>query len=243
MSKYNINENIIFTVSKGRFVAWNLQTGHQYDFFDRRFLDRFYELTTSRLLPYHPAAEDDTLTEAGFLETSVNSSQPDGYTQKICWVQGKCEIGPRALGNRSIFAAPFLKTTTTKLNQIKNREHYRPIAPICLEEDAALHFEECTSSKFMLTFYTVTDPRLKAITHVDGTARVQTITYRDSPATYELLKNFKEATDVGVLCNTSLNFSGSGFINNRTDLERFCIKHNIMTFVINDTMYIKPGDR
>ncbi|CAI8749125.1 SagB/ThcOx family dehydrogenase [Pseudomonas donghuensis] len=81
MSKYNINENIIFTVSKGRFVAWNLQTGHQYDFFDRRFLDRFYELTTSRLLPYHPAAEDDTLTEAGFLETSVNSSRPDGYTQ------------------------------------------------------------------------------------------------------------------------------------------------------------------
>ncbi|WP_460423421.1 carbamoyltransferase C-terminal domain-containing protein [Pseudomonas sp. ZL2] len=179
--------------------------------------------------------------EASKLSLSL-VSQKLARGEIICWVQGKCEIGPRALGNRSIFAAPFLKTTTTKLNQIKSREHYRPIAPICLEEDAALHFEECTSSKFMLTFYTVIDPRLKAITHVDGTARVQTITYRDSPATYELLKNFKEATDVGVLCNTSLNFSGSGFINNRTDLERFCIKHNIMTFVINDTMYIKPGD-
>lgn len=157
----------------------------------------------------------------------------------ICWIQGRCEIGPRALGNRSILASPFSKTTTQKLNKLKQRENYRPIAPICLETDAPLHFENCKSSKYMLSFYKVINPRLQAITHADGTARVQTITSEDNPTLYNLLKAFKKLSGTGVLCNTSLNFSGAGFINNRSDLETFCTHNSISTFVIDDIMYTK----
>lgn len=157
----------------------------------------------------------------------------------VCWVQGRCEIGPRALGNRSILASPFSKATTAKLNKIKHRENYRPIAPICLEEDASLHFENCKNSKYMLSFYNVINDKLQAITHTDGTARVQTVTEEDNGKIYRLLKTFRKISGVGVLCNTSLNFSGSGFINNRSDVEKFCTDNNLMTFVIDDTMYSK----
>ncbi|MGV8567933.1 MAG: carbamoyltransferase C-terminal domain-containing protein [Pseudomonas asiatica] len=155
----------------------------------------------------------------------------------ICWVQGRCEIGPRALGNRSILASPFCKTTTHKLNKIKKRESYRPIAPICLEQDAPQHFENCETSKFMLSFYRVINPKLQAITHTDGTARVQTVAHDDNPLLHSLLTVFKEVSGVGVLCNTSLNFSGTGFINNQSDLEKFCTDNGISIFVIDDTMY------
>lgn len=160
----------------------------------------------------------------------------------ICWVQGRCEIGPRALGNRSILGEPFNRCTTDKINKVKNREHYRPVAPICLEEDAPLHFEQCTQSKFMLSFHRVKNPKLRAITHIDGTARVQTLTRSDNAATYDLLRQFKKISGVGVLCNTSLNFNGAGFINNIHDLELFCLQKKIGTFVVNNTMYCKQGD-
>jgi hydroxymethyl cephem carbamoyltransferase len=155
----------------------------------------------------------------------------------ICWVQGNCEIGPRALGNRSIIAAPFSAKTTEKLNSIKKREHYRPVAPICIEEDAKLYFENCTQSKFMLSFHHVTDKRLKAITHIDGTARVQTVSPQDNIKMYKLLLEFKKQSGVSVLCNTSLNFKGKGFINKLSDLELFCSTNNISTFVVDDVMY------
>ncbi|CAI8893683.1 carbamoyltransferase C-terminal domain-containing protein [Pseudomonas sp. IT-P4] len=159
----------------------------------------------------------------------------------VCWVQGNCEIGPRALGNRSIIAAPFSVDTTERLNFIKNREHYRPVAPICIEEDAKLYFENCTQSKFMLSFYHVIDERLKAITHVDGTARVQTISPQDNAAMYKLLLEFKKQSGVSVLCNTSLNFKGKGFINTFSDLELFCNANNISRFVVGDVMYQAKG--
>jgi hydroxymethyl cephem carbamoyltransferase len=155
----------------------------------------------------------------------------------ICWVQGNCEIGPRALGNRSIIAAPFSENITTRLNTIKQREPYRPIAPICIEEDATLYFEGCNHSKFMLSFHKVIDNRLKAVTHIDGTARVQTVSYQDNTIMYNLLSEFKKLSGVSVLCNTSLNFKGRGFINSHTDLESFCLSKNISMFVVDQTMY------
>ncbi|MEA9977666.1 MULTISPECIES: carbamoyltransferase C-terminal domain-containing protein [unclassified Pseudomonas] len=157
----------------------------------------------------------------------------------VCWVQGNCEIGPRALGNRSIIAAPFSIETTEKLNIIKERERYRPIAPICIEEDAGIYFEGCVKSKYMMSFYNVIDRKLRAITHIDGTARVQTVTAVDNPAMYDLLSAFKTHSGVGVLCNTSLNFKGRGFINSHSDIEAFCLQNGISTYVINQNMYRK----
>lgn len=155
----------------------------------------------------------------------------------ICWVQGNCEIGPRALGNRSIIAAPFSVSTTEKLNALKKREYYRPVAPICIAEDAKLYFENCIQSKYMLSFHNVIDKQLKAITHIDGTARVQTVSYQDNINMYNLLSAFKKLSGVSVLCNTSLNVKGRGFINSLTDLELFCSKNKISMFVVDQVMY------
>jgi predicted NodU family carbamoyl transferase len=137
------------------------------------------------------------------------------------WVNGKYEIGPRALGNRSILAAPFHKKTMERLNEIKQREQFRPIAPICLEEDAEKWFDCHRSSPFMLYTQLVSTDALGAVTHVNRTARIQTVSSLSNNRLYELLLAFKKRTGYGVLCNTSLNFKGRGFINNIADLSAY----------------------
>ena len=159
----------------------------------------------------------------------------------VAWVQGRYEIGPRALGNRSLLAAPFEKATEIELNRIKNREDYRPIAPVCLQEDFHLHFEGCTPSPHMLYFQRVRNPALRAVTHADGSARVQTVTREENPRLHDLLIAFKRATGTGVLCNTSLNFKGRGFINRTTHLMQFASDRNIRAVVINDRLFAQPG--
>ena len=156
----------------------------------------------------------------------------------VAWARGRCEVGPRALGNRSLLAAPFEKETTDRLNWIKQREPFRPIAPVCLEEDMALHFEGSQVSRYMLQFHRVKDERLKAITHVDGTARVQSVAATDNPDLYELLRAFKRKTGVGVLCNTSLNLKGKGFINRTSDLYSFVSARKVDLAVANQTVYL-----
>src|SRR5205823_10493722 len=128
------------------------------------------------------------------------------------WVSGRYEIGPRALGNRSILAAPFQESTRVRLNEIKQREQFRPIAPVCLEEEAAKWFGCDHTSPFMLYTHRVRTDALAAVTHVNGTARVQTVSALTNRNLYELLVAFKARTGYGVLCNTSLNFKERGFI-------------------------------
>lgn len=157
----------------------------------------------------------------------------------IAWVSGNMEIGPRALGNRSILAAPFHSKTTDQLNRIKKRESFRPIAPICLAEDATSLFDLNYDSPYMLFFTKVLSSKLKAITHIDGSARVQTVTENQNSAIYRLLKAFKEVTGYGVLCNTSLNFHHHGFINRSSDLIKYVNENNLDGFYINGRFFIK----
>ena len=124
----------------------------------------------------------------------------------IAWVQGKYEIGPRALGNRSLIAAPFSKQVHKRINAIKQREGFRPIAPICMEEEVGRHFNAHGPSPYMLHFQTVKTDTLQAITHVDGSARLQSVNSQQNPKMYDLLSAFRNQTGYGVLCNTSLNF-------------------------------------
>lgn len=152
----------------------------------------------------------------------------------IAWTQGACEIGPRALGNRSLLAAPFSAATRDRLNQIKKREPFRPVAPICLVEDVAEHFDWQGPSPYMLFFQKVKNHDLQAITHVDGTARVQTVDAKQNQKMHQLLVSFREVTGVGVLCNTSLNFNGAGFINRTSDLYQYCKITGINGFVYNN---------
>jgi hydroxymethyl cephem carbamoyltransferase len=161
----------------------------------------------------------------------------------IGWARGRWEMGPRALGNRSILAAPFSAETTARLNKIKQREGYRPIAPLCLEEDAGQWFEGSVPDPYMLYFSTVRSEALKAVTHVDGTARAQTVTREQNPAVASLLTAFRDVTGFSVLCNTSLNFSGRGFINRTSDLIRYGEQHDLDGYVVGDTFVTRRVPR
>lgn len=156
----------------------------------------------------------------------------------IGWVNGKYEIGPRALGNRSILASPFQDSTRVRLNEIKQREQFRPIAPVCLEEDAARWFGSNKPSPFMLYTHLVTTDALAAVTHVNRTARIQTVSALTNSHLHELLLAFKSLTGYGVLCNTSLNFKGKGFINSIADLSAYTIEHGLDGFVIEGRSYM-----
>lgn len=156
----------------------------------------------------------------------------------LAWVSGKYEIGPRALGNRSILAAPFYESTRVRLNEIKQREHFRPIAPVCLEEDARKWFGCDHPSPHMLYTYKASTDALAAVTHVNKTARIQTVSATTNKSLHDLLAAFKARTGYGVLCNTSLNFKGRGFINKVDDLSRYVIEHNLDGFVIDGRSYI-----
>jgi predicted NodU family carbamoyl transferase len=154
------------------------------------------------------------------------------------WVQGRWELGPRALGNRSLLAAPFDRAMQDRLNAIKKRQAYRPVAPACLEEEVAKHFDWQGPSPYMLHFQRVKDPSLQAVTHVDGSARVQTVTEETNERFARLLRAFRARTGTGVLCNTSLNFPGRGFINTMSDLLRYQKETGLPGFVVGDWFYL-----
>ena len=163
----------------------------------------------------------------------------------VAWVQGRWEMGPRALGNRSLLAEPSSQLTRDALNRIKQRESYRPIAPCCRLEDAGKAFNRDFHDPYMLYFRRVAAEGLAAVMHVDGTARVQTVTAESNPPLHDLLSAFAERKGLGVLCNTSLNFQGTGFINRMSDLTRYCEINGVSDFVVGDTWYkqIPPGTR
>jgi predicted NodU family carbamoyl transferase len=161
----------------------------------------------------------------------------------IGWVHGKYEIGPRALGNRSILASPFEGSTRIRLNEIKQREQFRPIAPVCLEEDAVKWFGCDRPSPFMLYTQLVSTDMLPAVTHVNGTARIQTVSSKTNRHLHELLMEFKKRTGYGVLCNTSLNFKSKGFINNIADLSAYTMEYKLDGFVIEGRGYMLKSSK
>ena len=154
------------------------------------------------------------------------------------WVSGRCEIGPRALGNRSILAAPFRDSTKVRLNEIKQREQFRPIAPVCLRDDAGEWFGCNHESPYMLFTYRSATDALAAVTHVNGTARIQTVSSATNKSLYDLLVAFKARTGYGVLCNTSLNFYAKGSINNMVDLDAFAVERRLDGFVVEGRAYL-----
>lgn len=133
--------------------------------------------------------------------------------EPVVVLTGRAEIGPRALGHRSIIAPATDTAMRDKLNDLKQRAHYRPVAPICLEESAPSVFSPGSRDPYMLFEHQVRPEwrdRVPAVVHVDGSARLQTVG-PDNPAMYQLLVAYQRRTGVPVLCNTSANFNGSGF--------------------------------
>jgi len=162
----------------------------------------------------------------------------------IPWVQGRYEIGPRALGNRSLLASPFSRASKDRLNAIKAREAYRPIAPVCTLEDVDRHFLWSGESPYMLHFQKVGNRALQAIVHDDQSARVQTVTIAGNAALHQLLRAFQKITGAPVLCNTSLNWKACGFINRKSDLFAFADRHKLRHLAIRQSFFgRKDGGR
>lgn len=133
----------------------------------------------------------------------------------IAWYQGRMEFGPRSLGARSILASPIHPDMQARLNDIKDREDFRPVAPVVLEDDAHEWFEGAAVSPFMLFVYPVKEDkadRIPAVRHTDGTARVQTVNRDQHPLYYDLISEFKALTGVPVLVNTSFNTRGEPIV-------------------------------
>jgi carbamoyltransferase len=145
---------------------------------------------------------------------------------------GRAEFGPRALGNRSILADPRRPDTKERVDQIKRREPFRPFAPAVLAEHADRYFHmPVRRSPYMQFVAPVRDPgAFPAITHQDGTARVQTVTRDDNPGLYSILEGFWRETGCPLLLNTSLNVKGEPLVNSWADAARFSAASGVRVF-------------
>jgi len=134
----------------------------------------------------------------------------------IGWFQGRMEFGPRALGHRSIIADPRRPEMKDIVNlKVKHREPFRPFAPSILEEKLTEYFDHDYPSPVMLLVYDVLPDKrdaIPAVTHVDGTGRVQTVSRKECPVYYDLINNFYKNTGVPVILNTSFNVRGKPIV-------------------------------
>jgi carbamoyltransferase len=200
------------------------------------YADRIYFGQPDRDFPDHPfwgpdidaadmpawAGEDrldlTELDEAAMIEQVADDLAAGRI---VGWMDGATELGPRALGHRSILAAPHTAEMRDRLNRdIKYREEFRPFAPVVPIEDAATYFDlppgGARLARFMSGVFPVRPAwreRLAAVTHVDGTARVQTLDAAMAPRLYALLRAYGRRTGVPVLLNTSFNLAGEPIVN------------------------------
>jgi carbamoyltransferase len=201
--------------------------------------------------------------EAGALAAAVAARLAAG--QVGGWFQGRMEFGPRALGNRSILGDPRDPEMQKRLNlKVKFREGFRPFAPSVLEEDVAEHFALDRPSPYMLLVAPVRNdhqrplPRgleaaplydrlyfqrshLPAVTHVDYSARIQTVSRATNPRYWELLQAFKALTGCGVLVNTSFNVRGEPIVCTPDDAYRCFMRTDMDFLVIGDYVFDKAG--
>jgi carbamoyltransferase len=156
----------------------------------------------------------------------------------VGWFQGREEFGPRALGSRSILADPTRPDMQDLINKyVKHREEFRPFAPSCLEERAHEYFEGCTWSPFMLFVYPVKPAmrdKIPAVTHVDGTARVQTVSKATHPQYYALIEAFERRRGVPMVLNTSFNVMGEPIVNSPADAIRCFYSTGMDALAIGD---------
>jgi len=162
----------------------------------------------------------------------------------IGWFQGRMEFGPRALGARSILASPLDAAVQQKLNDIKDREDFRPVAPVVLEEEASEWFLQAGVSPFMLFVSDVLPEKadkIPAVRHVDGTARVQTLNRTRNAVTYDLLKAFQRRTGVPILVNTSFNTRGQPIVCTPEDALQTFWTSSLDALAIGSFLIQKPA--
>lgn len=191
-----------------RFVMKHAYWGKRYD------CNEIEQFLTSRNISYSRIEDEDQLLR----EVVAHLEAGD----VIGWFQGRFEWGPRALGNRSILADPRRADMKDRVNtKIKFREPYRPFAPSVLVERASEYFDLPEAyrhypARFMLYVVDVKEDKkslIPAVTHVDGTARLQVVDPESAPRYHRLIELFAESTGIPVLLNTSFNLRGEPIVN------------------------------
>jgi carbamoyltransferase len=161
------------------------------------------------------------------VEKTLNALLSSG----ICGVaNGRAEYGPRALGNRSLFADPRGEHTKDRVNDIKQRQKFRPFAPVVLEEHARELFDGPMGPYMQYTARCKDTDKYPAIAHVDGTSRVQVVNKKLHTGLYELLRRWKSATGCPMLLNTSLNIKGKPMVNDKVDAKEFALKYGVSVY-------------
>lgn len=158
----------------------------------------------------------------------------------LVWINDFAEIGPRALGNRSLIADPRSNNIKDKLNYIKKRQWWRPVAPIILDEYGDEYFINYRSTyNMLLNLYVKANKwkKIEGVIHNDGSARVQSVSERSNSMLYKLLSAFYDITGVPVLCNTSLNDAGEPIINRIDEAIKFAVNKGLK-YVCVDGKYI-----
>ncbi|MDD5759570.1 MAG: carbamoyltransferase [Desulfobulbaceae bacterium] len=220
----------------------------------------FSDLTVQRLCRKHQAP---ARYFADFGELAANAAQLLSSGQIVGWCQGRMEWGPRALGARSILGDPRHPEMQKRLNlKIKYREGFRPFAPSVLAEDAGLYFELDTPSPYMLLVAPVLESRrttppagyhslamydrlyhlrsdLPAITHVDYSARIQTVHQQTNPRYWQLIKAFKELTGCGLVVNTSFNVRGEPIVCSPEDAYQCFMRTEMDYLVLGNYLFCK----
>jgi carbamoyltransferase len=161
----------------------------------------------------------------------------------IGWYQGRGEFGPRALGNRSILADPRDARNRDRINNaVKFREEWRPFAPSVLEEEGPGLFESYHATPFMtLTFKVRTERRaeIAAAVHIDGSARVQSVTREQNKLYYDLIKSFAKITGVPAVLNTSFNLKGEPIVNTPFDAIRTFFTSGLDALIVDQYLLLK----
>lgn len=178
-------------------------------------------------------------------EVTLQTAQLLAEGKTVGWFQGRSEFGPRALGNRSILASPSKNGMRDHLNQsIKRREMFRPFAPVVLAKRCAHWFKLEHESPFMLFAGQVIEEqrsRIKEVVHVDGSARIQTVTSEQNHRLFQLIHAFEKLTGCPVLLNTSFNLRGQPIVDNVQDAVQCFLDSGLDALVIGNVILLREG--
>ncbi|WP_406153061.1 carbamoyl transferase [Streptomyces sp. NBC_01023] len=210
-------------------------------------MDRLPVLRDAYLGPEYPRSR----AERAVVDSGLPARTPDDLPGEVAslladgkivgWWDGRSEFGPRALGHRSIFAAPFPASVRGHLNDhVKFREWFRPYAPVIRAERSAEFFDLGQLSPYMLIVTKVTRPdAIPSATHVDGTARHQTLEEHQNPAVYRLLGEFERITGCPVILNTSFNVAGQPIVETPEEAVMAFTSMNLDHLVVGDQLVSK----
>lgn len=215
---------------------------------------RRWEMDHAYLGPSYDDGEIEALLQWAKLDyrrmdnIALTTAELLAQNQIIGWYQGRMEFGPRSLGARSLLASPIDPAMQARLNELKDREDFRPVAPAIAEDDMPDWFEPAYAnggrSPFMLFVYRVKpgqDRKIPSACHTDHTARVQTVSAQTNPIFYDLLKAFGKITGVPVLVNTSFNVRGEPIVcTPRAAIEAF-FSTPLDALVIGSFLVRKPS--